>query len=491
MFTCTPGNSGNVHSLPAIHNLARAGTLRRKLSIPNPINYFQLAELVDRFQANLLQHMASSSLSLTTPKSTPGVQRAIDSVKDFGYLPIARSLCRASSRYVLQTDIGTCYPSIYTHVIPWALHTKQVAKQNQQNFNYLGNVMDLVVRNAQDRQTLGIPIGPDCSLVIAEIILSSVDATLAKAGITVGFRFLDDYEFGFGSYSDAEQALATLQGELSEYELDLNPRKTQILDLPLSLERPWAYELRNFQIRNTPSAQQVDLIAYFSRAYDLCRQFPEDSVLRFALGRTRRNIIHSQNWDQYQAALLHVAVVESGALPLVVDELFSYHQAGYHIDRHTIADVFHQIIRSHARVNHGSEVAWAIWGSLLLMMTLDHQTADLAARMADPIVAILTLDGKSKGLVSNNVNLGLWSSMMTSQELYADNWLLSYEANIKGWLPSNSSQDHVAADPGFGFLKQYGVSFYDQSLSTAYKPTGAVVVIGPSGEEQPAEEASG
>ena len=48
---------------------------------------------------------------------------------------------------------------------------------------------------------------------------------------------------------------------------------------------------------------------------------------------------------------------------------------------------------------------------------------------------------------------------MNADELYGENWLLSYEANIRGWLPT--TPDHVAADPNFGWLKSLGVSFYD------------------------------
>ena len=221
-FSCNPGHQGNVHSLPTVHNLARVGTLRRKLSIPNPISYFQLAEVIDTHQQALLVHVAASKFSLTTPQATPGIQRAIDPVRDWGYPPIARSLCRASARYVLQTDIANFYPSIYTHVIPWALHSKSVAKQNRNTFNLLGNVLDLIIRNSQEQQTLGIHIGPDCSLVIAEIILSAVDAALLSTGAVNGFRYLDDYEFGFATYSEGEQALADLQGVLRAYPTTLD-----------------------------------------------------------------------------------------------------------------------------------------------------------------------------------------------------------------------------------------------------------------------------
>ena len=487
-FSCTPGIRGNVRSRPTVHNLARTGILRRKLSIPNPINYFQLADAIDTNKQTLLQHVTSSNLSLTTPQATPGNRRAIDSIQDWSYIPIARSLCRASARYVLQTDIDNFYHSIYTHVIPWALHTKPVAKQNQRNFAYVGNVLDLIIRNSQDQQTLGIPIGPDCSLFIAEIILSSVDAALLNAGLTNGFRYLDDYEFSFATYSEGEQALADLQGELGVYELHLNPRKTSLFELPDTIEKPWATELRGFRIRQEGSGQQIDLIGYFSRAYELSGEYPDDSVLGFALGRMRRNVVGQPNWPLYESTLLHISAVEPATLSIVIDELYRYKLAGYQVSLQKISDAFHQVIFQHASVNHGSEVAWAIWGCLLFGITLEDPTASQVAKMEDSVVAILALDAKGRGLISNNVNLTVWASMMTKPSLFEENWLLSYEANVKGWLPSIGGSDHVTADLKFRFLKQNGVHFYDASLSSNYQPAGVSIAEGQSEEGQPDSE---
>ena len=488
-FSCTPGNQGNVRSRPSVHNLARAGTLRRKLSIPNPINYFQLAEAIDAHQQALLQHVTSSKFSLTIPQPALGDRRAIAPVKHWSYLPIARSLCRASARYVLQTDIDNFYPSIYTHVIPWALHGKQIAKQNQRNFRFIGNILDLIIRNGQDRQTLGIHIGPDCSLVIAEIILSAVDMALLNTGLSSGFRYLDDYEFGFATYYEGEQALADLQGELGAYELHLNPRKTVLFELPGAIERPWASELRRFSIRPTGSGQQTDLIGYFSRSYELSRNYPEESVLLFTLRRMQRSVgVVPSNWPLYESTLLHAATVAPGTLSTVVDELYRYYQAGYQVGLHRVSDALHQVIRQHGSMNHGSEVAWAIWGCILFGISLDDQTASQVAQMEDSVVAILALDAKAKRLISNNVNLTLWASMMTPQSLLDENWLLSYEANVKGWLPSLGVHDHVTTDPKFHFLKQNRVHFYDAGLSTTYQPVVVPIAEGPPGDGQLADD---
>ncbi|WP_304511629.1 hypothetical protein [Desulfobacula sp.] len=64
---------------------------------------------------------------------------------------------------------------------------------------------------------------------------------------------------------------------------------------------------------------------------------------------------------------------------------------------------------------------------------------------------------------------------MTSDALYDEHWLLAYEANVKGWLPSSSGVDHVANDPNFSFLKTNGVNFYNTAL--AAPPASAPVPL--------------
>lgn len=50
---------------------------------------------------------------------------------------------------------------------------------------------------------------------------------------------------------------------------------------------------------------------------------------------------------------------------------------------------------------------------------------------------------------------------MCAEGLYGPLWLLSYEANNRGWLPNVGTADYVLADPFFGPLKRQRVSFLD------------------------------
>ena len=49
---------------------------------------------------------------------------------------------------------------------------------------------------------------------------------------------------------------------------------------------------------------------------------------------------------------------------------------------------------------------------------------------------------------------------MNSAALTSSNWLLAYEAEIKGWL-STPTPSFIDSHPQFSVLKKHGVSFYD------------------------------
>jgi Reverse transcriptase (RNA-dependent DNA polymerase) len=247
--TTKKGLKSNLTTRPAIHNLARSGTLRRKLTIPNPVNQYQVARAVAEGWVELKSACVGSPISLTTPRYLKHGPRAINSSSAFDVIPLARARSRTASRYLLTTDLSQFYPSIYTHSIPWALHSKPVAKAKPTDYTLLGNVLDLAIRNGQDKQTIGIPIGPDTSLVIAEIILSSVDSKLSGIITKRGFRYIDDIGCGFRTIAEAEDALGQLQHFVGDLQLQLNPRKTRITELPSELESTWVPHLRLFSFR--------------------------------------------------------------------------------------------------------------------------------------------------------------------------------------------------------------------------------------------------
>ena len=449
------------------HNLARVGTLRRPLGIPNPAHYFSLCREIEQQWSDLETYFAKAKVSLSVPTIAAHSQRAISPKESLEHRPTHRASVRAVSRYILQADISRFYPSLYTHSIPWALHGKAVVKAKKFDPKLAGNKLDTIVRRGQDGQTIGVPIGPDASLVLAELVLCAVDAVFPRKMVRGGFRFIDDYEFGFSTYADAEEGLALLQGQLNEFQLALNPKKTNIVDLPQPLETKWVSELRIFPLGDDGNtrAQEFGLIRYFERAFELADEHPEDTVLKYAIGRSRSFRVRQKNWVLFQDLLLQCATGEAGSLPFVTEQLLRYHQAGYRVSKTKLTAVTNSIIEMHSHLGHGSEVAWALWLALIFQLKIRNNVAKKLGKVSDSVVAILALDARAKGLIGLSVDLLLWENYMTTDQLDDDQWLLSYEANVKGWLPSVGRGDHVARHPAFGFLKTNGVFFYNDKLA--------------------------
>lgn len=473
--TSKKGSKGNLVSRPAIHNLARTGTLRRKLTIPNPVNQYQVARAVAEGWAELKAVCKQSPISLTTPRYLKHGARAINPRSPFDAIPPARARSRTASRYLLATDLSQFYPSIYTHSIPWALHTKAVAKSKPNDYSLRGNVLDLAMRNGQDKQTIGIPIGPDTSLVIAEAILSAVDAQLSGAMTKRGFRYIDDIACGFRTVAEAEETLGHLQHLVGDLQLQLNPRKTRIVELPSELEASWVPHLRLFAFRSsTPGAQQRDLLSYFGRAFELAANQREEAILRYSVQRMRSVSIFEKNWGLYESLLLQCLSVEPGTAPAVIGELYKYHLR-MPLDRTRITESLQQLIEDHAPLHHGSEVVWALWGAICLGCTLDAKVVEKSLLASDPCVALCALHVRAKGLTTGPVDVSPLAALMHDGELTDTQWLLAYEANVKGWLPNKGGKDFVTAHKHFGPMKAAGVSFYDD---TATLPIAVKAAIG-------------
>jgi hypothetical protein len=280
-------------------------------------------------------------------------------------------------------------------------------------------------------------------------------------------RFIDDYELSFRTRTEAEDAYHILETCLAEYELALNAKKTEILELPLPLEKRWATELKLFSFRTSQAGQAADLSNYFSKAFSLHNEYPDDAVLQFAIACLRSVNIDPTNWAMFQKLLLLCVIPEPASLPYVLEQIIVRKNAGAGLILGQMEEIANDLIQSHSSLKHSSEVANAVWACLALRLQIGDKAVDAVSQCDDPVVALLALDCEQHGLLSKVLDKTLWSSHMTADALYDEYWLLAYEANYKGWLPSVGAIDHVAADPNFSFLKSKNVYFYDRSRAAA------------------------
>lgn len=461
----------------AQHNLARIGGLRRRLTVPNPINFFRLASIFDKNSAALMTEWQKSPYSQTVPKvSTRGPRGISDDSVDRA---TARAHARIGARYLLRADISQFYPSIYTHTIPWALHTKKTAKASFNDMNLAGNIIDREVQACQFGQTKGIAIGPDTSLGIAELLLAPIDRRLSEeCEILGGVRFIDDIEFSFRKLADAEAALARLESVLYEYELQLNGNKTKIVGLPEVLESKYVTELRP-HIPHKNVAAPSQWLDYFNHAFILAKEHSSEGVLRYAIAALQGATATEKCWPIVQTLLWQCIALDPGCLRFVVDVVLLHkHRVSRAPDVGVAKLAIESLILSSAPVGHGSEVLWSIWASLQLGLTLSLESQTAIGEMDDSFVAVAAMLAKDRNVLVADFESALWSSWLIEGCFAQDHWLFAYESYRRGWVPDKVRDAKLSDDLAVKFLGDKGVTCINDKQVGSYLPSRLVVYGG-------------
>ncbi|CAB5505090.1 RNA-directed DNA polymerase, partial [Bathymodiolus thermophilus thioautotrophic gill symbiont] len=133
--------------------------------------------------------------------------------------------------YLFKTDIVDCYGAIYTHSIPWAIHTKTKAKDKRNNKLYIGNIIDILLRGMNYGQTNGIPQGSVLMDFIAEMVLGYIDEELTKKLIECDdyriIRYRDDYRIFTNDIATGKKIVKELSNILADMGMRLNDEKTK------------------------------------------------------------------------------------------------------------------------------------------------------------------------------------------------------------------------------------------------------------------------
>lgn len=440
------------------HSYPKRRLARRILSIPHPRNQIFLAREVAAHWTELKAICDRSQVSLTGP--TLSSSRALQGVYERKAEGVERTKRSVGARYVLHADIARFYPSIYTHSIPWAIHGKD--QRHDTSVQLYGNLLDLWVRETQSKQTGGIPVGPDTSFLIAEVIASTIDHALRETlGSLRGTRYIDDYHLYFVSHSDAERALAELHRVASVYELDINDLKTSIETVPESIEPYWKTQLRAAHV------QKADHATSFKAIFDLAATFavenPQDGVFSYLAKKVEAIVpqldLSEGDWVIVDALLLRAVVGEPACMPTVL-RIFEQNSR----NPEGTSDALSIICLTHAALQQASEVAWALWAAKSLYVVLSKEVADAVEAVDDDVVAVTALHLRDVGLLPRpEHDFALWRPHMTAEALYSEHWLLAYEARVQDWLPSDNGADYVANDSYFSILANHQVRFFDTS----------------------------
>ena len=108
---------------PERYSIPKVIDWRRELAIVNPIAQYHVAKLIADDWQQISKHLTSCSFGVEELVIKFNASRAV-STWDFRLVSLRHCEISAIHNHALVADISRFYGTLYTHAIPWGLHTK-------------------------------------------------------------------------------------------------------------------------------------------------------------------------------------------------------------------------------------------------------------------------------------------------------------------------------------------------------------------------------
>ncbi|WP_438404033.1 RNA-directed DNA polymerase, partial [Aeromonas veronii] len=97
-----------------------------------------------------------------------------------------------------------------------------------ENDSTISTQIDRLLTHLSSGRPFGLPVGGQCSRILAELLMTSIDQLLTLSNVK-WHRYVDDFTLIADSQADAYNAISILSNTLADYGLSLNRSKTTIL----------------------------------------------------------------------------------------------------------------------------------------------------------------------------------------------------------------------------------------------------------------------
>lgn len=433
----------------------RYNNVARLLAIPHPVAYAHLVSCIC-LNWSKLNYICENENSLIRPEEHPDGRILIMDYEE----PLGDTNRKINTsfgkKFRVHTDITNCFPSIYSHAIPWATVGLVEAKRNKHDRTKWYNQLDTCQRNLKRGETQGVAIGPGTSNIVSEAILAKVDEVIRRK--YTYYRYIDDYTCYCETYEEGQTFLRDLNDELRKYKLSLNLKKTEIVDLPAPTDSDWIVELSTRMPAGIPSDPlkknkqygATEALRFIDFAVQLKKKTPDGSVLKFAV----KSIIYQLEEHAVQPVLeylLNLSRFYPLLLPLL-DSCFAHpaiNSASY--QRH-----LNVILIDNANNRRSDGMCWALYFLIQNKLDIFPQAVEKVIESRD-CMAILLLHLASRSEVEVAAFVASIDADVYELDRY---WVLLYQRFIDGKTPNPYSDEKC-----FEILKQEQVSFVPKADS--------------------------
>jgi len=348
------------------------------------------------------------------------------------------------SRYLVDADVSACFPSIYSHAIPWALVGHVQAKQNRSNAEWFNHI-DWCQRHMKRGETQGVPVGPATSNIINEVVLARVDASLAGDGYRF-LRYIDDYKCYCESREEAEEFLRDLEAALGQYLLGLNAKKVSIVELPVPSKSEWIIELAS-RLPDTKTATARQIVSFLDAATSRQRLEPDGSVLKYA-SRSLLNKVDQTTVGIFCQYLSQIALHYPIVLPVLCE-------AARRLRVKIPHDHLNAMLEQQIKYRRADMACWVIYLFGLTGHAVPQTLADSIAKSGDcfPMTALLAVNSPTDEVVARVDQLA--GCHAYEKDKY---WLLLHELSLRGLLKIADVLEYVE-ESGLKLLAENNITF--------------------------------
>lgn len=263
-------------TIPFVFTTSHKQDQLRQLSLMHPKGQLMVVDFYDEYQDLLIYYCGRSAFSLRSPTRVAGctyidakVQIELGDKADtlveveggnyenlrsfFVYEKFSNVFKFYESQdhlrserdfqYLTKFDISSCFDSIYTHSIAWAVYGKEFSKRNLPALkDAFPGKFDALMQRVNYNETNGILIGPEVSRIFAEIILQAVDSDVCSKLNSHGlahvddfriYRYVDDFFVFYNKEETCHKIRMALQESLKLYKLTLNKGKEETIGRPI------------------------------------------------------------------------------------------------------------------------------------------------------------------------------------------------------------------------------------------------------------------
>lgn len=451
-----------------IFDVIRNTNVPRTLGIPNPIGYYKLCKILEKNWEMIKEHFKKYTSDGKYKISRIHIRKIqgnkslfemnynnwrIDGTPELDLL--------LGTKYMVHADISNCFPSVYTHSLPWALVGKQNAKTNR-NKNWYNDI-DKACRGIKNGETHGILIGPHSSNILSEIILVVIDDKLSRKWNY--YRNIDDYTCYVKTQEDAKSFVKDLSEELQKYGLSLNHKKTFYEELPISLEEEWISRLSTFPITSPYGSTSYKEVSNF---LDLSIKLMKENNMNSAILNYAIKTLSGQKKLTESAKkcckkrIMHLAVIYPYLIPLIEKYVFIPYKVSIGEMKEFAEEVYYDGLKN----GNYEQICYSLYYSIKYSFKLDSLKSNRIFECDNCIYKLLIWMYYKKQDNKEIIDkIEEHSLELVENSEFEQNWLFIYEVLSLTDLKRYSNNKKIKSIERWILMKETGISFIRKEFS--------------------------